>query len=919
MARVFRALILFFMVFGILNAAEIKSFKVSYDPDYAPFSYKENNEAQGFLVDIWKAWGKENRYKIEFVDGKFWDNALLLAKRSEVDFFLGTEVYEDWMKGSVPITRSENLFYTLQENNKEFSKLSGAKVGIIGSDYKELLKEEFPNFEIKIYDNYKAVFKDLFSKKIDLLFDDKPSIEFYILQNRILHKVRSLRLLNKEFKIQAISNNQKNIEIFNEGFKKLSKEQIAKIERKWYIRDALDKSANTLKLTKEEEEFLKSRTFNVSVSTNWKPFIFLSDNNEPAGLAAEYWDYISKKLDIKSKYYFQNSFSRQLEEIKNRSSDLIFSTGDIRERREYALFTKSYISFPISIATLKDENIIDDIKILYNKKIAVGRNYTAHKMLKKHYPGLELMLVDSIEQGLKYVNSKKVYAYVDVSPNLKYNINKLGLENIKISGNTGLTFDMKIMVRDDYPLLVSALNKAIDSVSGNELDQIALKWENVQFEKDYNTRLLIAFFLFFTTIIVVLAIRGLIVTNTNKKLKSAVETKTKELKQLNENLENMVQAQTKALRKSKELLDEAQQIAHIGSYYFDISSKKLIWSKEHFRVFDIKPFSVEPTLELYLSLIHPNDRQMVKEKLDIRVPEGQKLIFDYRLLFKEGSLKYVQSTMQVRYDKSNNASSIVGTIQDITGFKKLELEKIEKENLLTQQSKMAAMGEMLENIAHQWRQPLSIISSSASAVQLHKEFDSLSGEFLSQSMESIEKSAQYLSKTIDDFRNFFKQSKEPVDFPAKELFDKCIVIINSSIEKNNITLVKNIGDIHVKTLENELIQVLMNLFKNSIDALSEAEETEPYIFIEVKEDKHSVRIEFKDNGGGIPEKIIDRIFEPYFTTKHKSQGTGIGLYMSFEIITKHLKGSFTVENSSFIYNGRDCRGAKFTILLPKAL
>ena len=753
MARVFRVLILFFMVFGILNAAEIKSFKVSYDPDYAPFSYKENNEAQGFLVDIWKAWGKENRYKIEFVDGEFWDNALLLAKRNEVDFFLGTEVYEDWMKGSVPITRSENLFYTLQENNKEFSKLSRAKVGIVGSDYKELIKEELPNFEIKIYDDYKSVFKDLFSKKIDLLFDDKPAIEFYILQNRILHKVRSSSLLNKEFKIQAISNNQKNIEIFNEGFKKLSKEQISKIERKWYIRGTLDKGENALNLTKEEEEFLKNRVFKVSVSTNWKPFIFLSDNNEPAGLAAEYWHYISEKLDIKSEYYFQNSFTLQLEDIKNRSRDLIFSTGETRERREYALFTKSYISFPVSIATLKDENLIDDIKILYNKKIAVGRNYTAHKMLKKHYPGLELVLVDSIEQGLEYVNSKKVYAYVDISPNLKYNINKLGLENIKISGNTGLTFDMKIMVRGDYPLLVSALDKAIDSVSGNELDKIALKWENVQFEKDYNTRLLIAFFLFFITIIVVLAIRGLIVTDTNKKLKSAVETKTKELKQLNENLENMVQAQTKALRKSKELLDEAQQIAHIGSYYFDISSKKLIWSKEHFRVFDMKPFSVEPTLELYLSFIHPDDRLMVQKKLDIKVPEGEKLVFDYRLLFKDDSLKYVQSTMQVRYDKNNKAASIVGTIQDITGFKKLELEKIEKENLLTQQSKMAAMGEMLENIAHQWRQPLSIISSSASAVQLHKEFDSLSGEFLSQSMESIEKIG---SVSLQNHRRFQK-------------------------------------------------------------------------------------------------------------------------------------------------------------------
>ncbi len=919
MGSVFKVLVLFFIVLKTLSAAEVKSFKVTYDPDYAPFSCKEDNKPQGLLIDIWKAWAEKNGYEIEFIDAGFWDNALLKVKKDEADFFLGTQAYENWMKGSVPIYESKNQFYTREHNGKTFSNSSEAVVGIIGSDYNELLQKRFPNFHIKIYDDYETVFKELLEKKIDLLFDDKLAVEFYIMQKRMLNRIKQINLLSETFKIQAIGNNQKNIDIFNEGFKKLSKEQLGKIELKWLIENESNGNKNSLLLTNGEKEFLESRVFKVSATTNWRPFVFLVDEQTPAGLSAEYWELIAEKLNIKTKYRFENDFSRQLQTIKDRSNDLIFSTGITKDREEYALFSKPYISFPISIATLKDENIIEHIDTIREKKIAVGRNFTAHKMIKKHYPGLKLVLVDSIAQGLEYVDDKKAYAYLDILPSLKYNINRLGFENIKISGNTGLEFDMRIMARSDYPLLISAVNKAIKSIPKSELDEIVLKWNNVQFEKNYNTKFLIGFFLFFTTIIVVLAIKGIITKNTNKKLKAAVDTKTKELRKLNENLESMIQKQTKELRKSKELLDEAQQIAHLGSYHFDIASEKLMWSKEHFRIFNVKPFSVEPTLDFYLSNIHPQDKQMVRQKLDLDKNDNQKQVFNYRLLFGDNSLKYVQSTMYIRYDKQNKPVAIIGTILDITEFKKLELEKIEKENLLTQQSKMAAMGDMLENIAHQWRQPLSIISTSATAVQLHKEHDSLSEKFLCESMESIEKSAQYLSKTIDDFRGFFKQSKKPVECSVRELFNKCIVIINSKLKENNITIVKDIDDVSINTLENELIQVLMNLFKNSIDILSEIKQEDLFIFIDITKQNNALKIEFKDNGGGIPEDIINRVFEPYFTTKHKSQGTGIGLYMSFEIITKHLKGEFTVENNNFVHEGKHYSGAKFTIMLPNTL
>ena len=151
---------------------------------------------------------------------------------------------------------------------------------------------------------------------------------------------------------------------------------------------------------------------------------------------------------------------------------MIYSIGETANRKEYSIFTKEYAKFPISIVTKKDENFIENISILKNKKIAVGDNFTAHNIIKNNYPNMELILVNSIKEGLELVSKNEVYAFVDIQPVLFYNIAKYGFDDLKVSGNTGLNFNMKFMIRDDYVILESILNKAISSISINELNEI---------------------------------------------------------------------------------------------------------------------------------------------------------------------------------------------------------------------------------------------------------------------------------------------------------------------------------------------------------------------------------------------------------------------------------------------------------------
>ncbi|MDY3200628.1 MAG: ABC transporter substrate-binding protein [Arcobacter sp.] len=249
----------------------------------------------------------------------------------------------------------------------------------------------------------------------------------------------------------------------------------------------------------------------------------------------------------------------------------------------------------------------------------------------------------------------------------------------------------------------------------------------------------------------------------------------------------------------------------------------------------------------------------------------------------------------------------------------LEIKKNEEKNrILIQQSRMASMGEMLENIAHQWRQPLSTISVCASGIELKKRFNSLDDEEFFQSINHIKQATTYLSNTIDDFRNFFSNEKIISEISITQVINKALDLMSPTLNTHKVVVIKDTQETKFLSLENELIQVLMNILVNAKDALKEKIDIKEkrYIFIYIYTEENNLIIKIKDNAKGIDEKIIDKVFEPYFTTKHKFNGTGIGLYMSKLLIDKHLKGKIEVSNNTFFYNDKEYLGAEFTITLP---
>jgi len=232
----------------------------------------------------------------------------------------------------------------------------------------------------------------------------------------------------------------------------------------------------------------------------------------------------------------------------------------------------------------------------------------------------------------------------------------------------------------------------------------------------------------------------------------------------------------------------------------------------------------------------------------------------------------------------------------------LEVEQSrQKDQIMFRQSRLAAMGEMVGNIAHQWRQPLNAIVLIIQSFQMKQMLGKLDDKFIDSQVDEGIKLATSMSRTIDDFRNFFKPNKIEENFSAKRTIQESIDLVQHYYEKQDIKM--NLiceEDFDTLGYPNEFSQVMMNLFSNSKDVLKDRKICEKYIEIIVKIDRKSKSGEILviDNGGGVPVEVIDRIFDPYFTTKHQSSGTGIGLYMSKEIIEKQMHGSIEVENIS---------------------
>jgi len=305
----------------------------------------------------------------------------------------------------------------------------------------------------------------------------------------------------------------------------------------------------------------------------------------------------------------------------------------------------------------------------------------------------------------------------------------------------------------------------------------------------------------------------------------------------------------------------------------------------------------------YASCIHPDDIETVTE--EVKHALDAKLDFfthePYRILSKEGEIKWIHDNTTLVRDTQGHVTHFVGVISDIS-------EVRQKDQQLMHQSRLAQMGELISMIAHQWRQPLGAISATAIALKIKIDLEKydLSKEDEREiclrdfkcELDKIEDLTQTLTSTITDFRNFYQPNKHYTMMNIHEPLTKVLNIIQGSFISNKITLVQELTHtLELKLLGNEIMQVVLNIFKNAQDNFQIKETKDREMLMQSYDIENGIELKICDNGGGIDETILDKVFDPYFSTKNDKNGTGLGLYMSKIIIEEHHKGSLRVINT----------------------
>ncbi len=310
----------------------------------------------------------------------------------------------------------------------------------------------------------------------------------------------------------------------------------------------------------------------------------------------------------------------------------------------------------------------------------------------------------------------------------------------------------------------------------------------------------------------------------------------------------------------------------------------------------------------------------------IKMSENIKKINPYQkiaLFTAFDSTKYFKKALDVGISKyilkPLNQDQFFRALIEMAEEIKAEQDMKKMQQMLEVQSKLASMGEMIENIAHQWRQPLNMITLYVSSMELKSSLqEEITNEQIYNCARKVNEQAELLTQTIEDFRSFYKDTSSTFqEFDISDTIQKVISLTRDAFKSNSINIIFKPQKIILKQNQNKLIQVFLNIFNNTKDAFSINQITKTkYFFIDISKTKDEIIIIFKDNAGGIEKDAVSKVFEPYFTTKHQNCGTGIGLYMTYKIITQHFNGKIEAKNEKYTYKNEDQEGACFIIRLP---
>lgn len=892
--------------------------------NWPPFNFFENGEPKGFSIDYMNLLAKKLDTEVKYITGPSWDEFLQMLKKDEIDAIINiskNKKRSQYIAFTSVFHTAANAIYVKDGNEyiDSLEKLKGKTIIMPkGFFAQKAIEKYYPGInQLLVKDSLEAL-KLLSLGKADATVGKKNVLDYVITTNNI-SGVTPTSFVDDNRMVSLISigtSKEKTIlrDILKKAQKSVSDEEILELKRKWFGTNKQVKRKKASFLNKEELEYLKNRkVIRMCNISDLKPISF-EEGGRVKGISIDVLEKLEELINIKFIPIPTVSWEQTKEFLKIKQCDIIPTVTNDEDIKDFTSITTPYLNYKLAIITQKDESVVSGLQEILDKTMAVKYDSFLISKLKSANPSLNILITKTHREALEKVSKGDAYFAIQPLPIASYYMSKYALKDLYISRYTNMTYSVNMAVHENNDILLSILNKALDKVSEDEHREIFNKWTAVSITEGFDYKLIWQIIIITIIVFAVFIYRQTILNKHNRKLQEAnnqIEEKTIELakqKLLFETLYNK-SSDSVLIIKDKIITDCNESTRNVLGF-----TKKEIVNKP---LHDIAP-EYQPD--------NTSSERLFDNKLEkvliFGVSSFEAVLYNYQM--KKVWVEIVLTSIEIE-----NRRVIHTVIRDISNRKILEQrleelnanleERIKKEirknenstKQLIQQSRLAQMGEMISMIAHQWRQPLAAISATTNnlLVKLMIE-DKVNKKSFEEELILITEYSKHLSSTIDDFRNFFKTDKEKEEFDLEEVIKKSISITKTSIESKNIKLEIDLEkNLILFSYATEIQQVILNIIKNAEDILTEKDIPNKKICITTyKRNDHSIIIKIQDNGGGIEESLIEKIFDPYFSTKSDKDGTGLGLYMSRIIINDHCKGNLKVINEN--------NGATFLIDLP---
>jgi ABC-type amino acid transport substrate-binding protein/nitrogen-specific signal transduction histidine kinase len=842
--------------------------------------------------------------------------------------------------------------------------------------FEKIAKESGAEFKTIYANNMVKMLQDVISGKADFTILDE-SVFYIAKESGLMNLIEVSFTVGEPFDVLFWFRKDypELVTIVNKALNSIPIDIKMKLREKWF-----SSNGTSLNLTIEEKLFLENvGKIRANSGTDWPPFFLLDSSGKSSGYSSDFLRLIAKKLGIEIEFvYTKGEWKDTVQDFCNGKVDILhpINEGYIRDCGIY--LDSPYINDTVAFVTRKHFKSVKKLEDIFGLKVALQKGWEITAWFEAKYRDrVSIHYVENTIDGIKAVAKGDVDVVMDYNSVFHYFIKKYGYYNLKIEGvfqELGV-IPLSLAVNENMPLLLSAIQKAKESITQSEIAKLEEKWlpvkereftfskeekkylENKSFKVCINSN----WFPFseigveiysllskklpieivktesFEESLKLLEIKKCDILDfalkdfknisfTSSFLKSSLVIVTKTevpfIEDFSE-LDKSIGVSPKIEFPNGEKIEEREGVEKVAGgelfgYVGDLISLSYILKRDSLEnlkisgkideVFKIGSGVRKEDIEL-LYILEKSLNSIPKEKIDEIVRNSLNIEyikeFDYTLLFQIlfGVLLLLFIILyRAYYLKKLNLDLSIKLESSVSELRK-------RDNLIFQQNKMASLGEMVGNIAHQWRQPLAHISMIHNYIISQFQQKQVFPEDILEEINNGQDVIQFMSKTINTFQNFYSQdSRDDVRFELSEVIEKVLVMFKEVVHLNNISVRKSYEKVYISGNINAFSQIILSILQNSVVFFKLRKIKEPKIDIVISSKKEIVKISIQDNAGGIKEENLLKIFDYGFSEREETSSTGVGLYIVKLIITEKFHGEIEAKN-------RD-GGAKFTIELP---